>query len=547
MSREISKSASLRTFNNAVITGYNDFSVGKFTDMNSLYSLYKGDPTTTYLGLVRLWNQRKLVSTPILSQVLESRSVIETNGPGGKLCYDIPYEIGLPRIIDDSYTRDMERPGIGKSKFKIKLSENCFTNTDIITYDLQDGQTLYITEDEIYEEADGWVYTVMLASGEDKDFFSRKALIPGTQYVKITNVNDEYDTQKSTIAKKQGVMHLEALLGSGHRSVYHWITGYAHMLEVSGDFAGKFQGNCSSYSGKNEVMWFMNKDQNGKPLPKSLMWIRTIEAMLKAEMMSMEENDLWWNKGGVVMGSGRKAVRINLGLREQMKTGNYVQYTKLTLPLIENIVNRLHKHNPIPAEKRMTEFHVGMGFLIEISKLLNLDFKQNNPFVVNAGDIPGFIKGDAMNLSWGYRFTSKFFPVAGTVTFKHNPAFDNQMENRVTDGNGELSKFSYSAAIFDVTDKRMTTAAATITNKGDFDNLDVLGDDANIVLVKPRNWQDTYWGYEIGTIHPGGPSASKEMYSSSQRHGYGIFMQNFSSIFLKDASRTVLMERIGDC
>ena len=66
---------------------------------------------------------------------------------------------------------------------------------------------------------------------------------------------------------------------------------------------------------------------------------------------------------------------------------------------------------------------------------------------------------------------------------------------------------------------------------------------ANIVIIKPQDWDQTSWGYEIGTIHPHGAAESQGMYSTSQRHGYGMWAMNQSSIWLKDSSRAILMEK----
>ena len=63
-------------------------------------------------------------------------------------------------------------------------------------------------------------------------------------------------------------------------------------------------------------------------------------------------------------------------------------------------------------------------------------------------------------------------------------------------------------------------------------------------MIKPEGYGDTYWGYEVGTTHPYGPNAMKGMTSSSQRDGYAIWMKNMSSIWIKDATRTVLIEKV---
>lgn len=533
---------SLTGFNNSIVVGQTKFDVNRMTDLNSLYSLYKKDSFTTYKGMIHLWNQRKLMTTPLISQTELNNSVMYVNGPEGKMRYSIPYDLGLPYTVEDM-TGDIEKPGIDGQKFKIKLSELCFTNTDIITYDLRDGVTLYITEDEIYEESDGWVYTVTLTRQDKKSFFPKKFLQPGVEYCKITNVNGEYDTQKSNIFLRQGSLDLEMQIGGG-RSVYHWITAYADMLKVNdGDAQFGYLNQYGDLRKNNSTLVFFNKDKEGNKIPNSMKWMNRIEALLFAEMKMMEEKDLMWNKGGVIHGSGRRAVRVNTGLYEQMRNGNRVQYTSLTLNLIEETLSNLFYNSGIPFEQRRTKIMVGTGAMIEISKLLADDFKHTNPFLTNAGDIKGYIYGSAMNLGYGYRFTSKRFPVAGEVVFEYNPALDNHY-NRAQDGLiGEFPIESYTLMIMDITDGSTSNAAAKV-REVNYRVEDGFNDGSNIVLIKPDVWSDTYWGYELGTQHPLGAKATQGMYSSSQRDGYAIWAKNQSSIWLKDATRSVIIEKV---
>jgi hypothetical protein len=531
---------SLTGFNNSVVVGQTKFDVNRMTDLNSLYSLYKKDSFTTYKGMIHLWNQRKLMTTPLINMTELNNSVMYTNGPEGKLRYSIPYDLGLPYIVED-LTGDIEKPGIDGQKFKIKLSELCFTNTDIITYDFRDGVFLYITEDEIYEEVDGWVYTVTLTRSDKKSFFPKKFLQPGTEYCKVTNVNGEYDTQKSNIFMRQGSLDLELQVGGG-RSVYHWITAYADMLKV--DNADPRFGYLNQYGNlksNNSTLVFFNKDpKTGTRIPQSMKWMNRIEALLWAEMKMMEEKDLMWNKGGIVIGSGRRSVRVNTGLYEQMRNGNRVQYTNLTLNLIEQTLSNLFYNSGIPFEQRRTKIMVGTGAMIEISKLLADDFKHNNPFLTNAGDVSGYLYGNAMNLGYGFRFTSKRFPVAGEVIFEYNPALDNKY-NRVQDGLlGEFPIESYTLMIMDITDGSTSNAGAKA--KSEYRVEDGFNDSSNLVMVKPEGYTDTIWGYEIGTHSPVGSKGP--IYSASQRDGYAIWMKNQSSIWLKDATRSVIIEKV---
>lgn len=533
---------SLTSLNNSLVVGQSRFDMDKFTDLNALYTLYKKDSFTTYKGMIHLWNQRRLMNTPLISLTELSNSVIYVNGAEGKFRYSVPYNIGLPYMIED-LTADIEKPGIDGQKFKIKLSENCFTNTDIITYDYRDGITLYITEDEIYEEIDGWVYTVMIPQTSKQNFFPKRFLQQGVEYMKLTNVNGEYDTQKSGVFMRQGSLDLEMQLGGG-RSVYHWITAYADMLKVdSNDPKYNWMNQYGNRKNSNSTLLFYNVDEEGKTLPGSVKWMSKIEALLWAEMKMMEEKDIMWNKGGIVQGSGRRSVRVNTGLYEQLRNGNRVQYTNLTLNLIEEVLSNLFYNSGIPFEQRRTKIMVGTGAMIEISKLLADDFKNTNPFLVNAGDVKGYLYGSAMSLGFGFKFTSKRFPVAGEVIFEYNPALDNHY-NRVQDGLiGEYPIESYTLMILDITDGNTSNAAGKATGV-EYRVEDGFSDNSNIVLIKPEGWADTYWGYELGTQHPFGPKATQGMFSSNQRDGYAIWMKNISSIWLKDATRSVLMEKI---
>ncbi len=534
---------SLTGFNNSVIVGTSRFNAEKFTDLNAIYTMYKKESLTTYKGMISLFNQRKLMNTPLISMAELQNSVIYVNGPEGKFRYSVPYEIGLPYVVEHM-ARDIAKPGIDGQKFKIKLSEFCFNNTDVITYDLRDGISLYITEDEIYKEGDGWVYTVMIPQkANNRDvWFPHDKLQPGVEYMKLSNVNGEYDVQKSSINFKNGTMDLELQLG-GERSVYHWITAYADMVSINNNDP-RFQ-HLAQYglNSPQAVHWFMNKDEYGKPLPKTTRWMSTVEMLLWAEMKMMEERDLMWSKGGIVTGSGRRQVRVNTGLYEQLRNGNRVQYQKLSLSLIEETLANLYYNSGVPIEQRRTKIQVGTGAMIEISKLLADDFKHTNPFLTLTSDVKGLLYGDSMNIGYGFRFTSKRFPVAGIVEFEYNPALDNRY-NRKQDGLiGEYPLESYTLLVMDVTDGNSTNAVSPKGAKVEYRVQDGFNSSSNICLIKPEGYGDTYWGYEIGTHHPFGPNAMKGMISSSQRAGYAIWMKNFSSIWVKDATRTILIEK----
>jgi len=261
--------------------------------------------------------------------------------------------------------------------------------------------------------------------------------------------------------------------------------------------------------------------------------------------MTMQELGFMWSKGGEVRVSGRKSVKLSLGLYEQLRTGNRITYTrgKLNLDLIDSAVANLYRGTGIPIEDRITVLDCGSGFLNEIAKVIELQATSKNIGLINSDQIGIVAKDkDIMNLTFGYRFTSYRFPNGGLVKFRLNPALDNEYGLRNTDKlYGEFPDYSYSAMILDVTDSRATNSAKKF-EKNDIRNGTDWNKDTNVYLVKPRAASEDYWGYVAGTISPYGLSKTKGGLHASFKSGYGIFAYNFGNVWVKDPSRCLLIE-----
>lgn len=524
----------------------------KFTDTNHLYQALGQNSFIDHLGLVTPFNQYGLVNTPILDLVNQKKATIYLKNLEGKFRFSQPYKRGLPYVVDTFYTNTIEKPGLDGARFILKLSE-AYSNGDVLSTDLFDGPSLVVTEEEVVYEQDGWLHTVELATQNRKhNFYPKRYLKPGSQYIKIDHAIDEYSSQGSSITSNRlGWLDLEANLGSGEKKVEHWMTLHAGILAMGQNDPLRAKiGDTFNLKTAGSVLAFYNKKRStvagrqDQTVPGSLSWLPTIDAMVIAELMSMQEMSFLWGKGGEVNVSGRKKVKLSLGLIEQLRSGNHIRYTrgKLNLAMIDAAIGNLYRGTNIPIEKRETTLDVGSGFLTEISKLIEFKVIGSTPGVLNNNQL-GMISGnDPMNLTGGYRFTSYRFPNAGLVKFRLNPALDNEYGLRNTDDlYGQYPRQSYSAMILDVTDSRATNSAQK------FKDLDVrdatnLNTDANIYRVVPNNADENYWGYIAGTVNPFGLSKSKGFASASSRPGYGMFAYNFGNVWIKDPSRTLFIE-----
>jgi hypothetical protein len=174
-----------------------------------------------------------------------------------------------------------------------------------------------------------------------------------------------------------------------------------------------------------------------------------------------------------------------------------------------------------PDPKRQIIVQTGLGGM----KLVNEAIKKEafgtglTGMVVN-GDKSGInaISGSsAMDLNFGFAFTSYVIPFLANVKFVLNPAFDNlhtnDIENPLIDGH-PLS--SYSFVVFDITET---------------------GND-NIYLLK-LSWDNQLkWFYQNGTMDYMGRSQGFQ--SSGNFNGYRVFMtQNMPALWVKDATKVL--------
>lgn len=530
--------------NNAVVMYQTKFDPSKFTDQNWLYNNYKQDSFTTYKGLISLWNQRSVINTPLIQMSELNNSVMYVPNTEGRFRYSIPYDVGYPKVVEN-IEADNPAPGKDGQRFKIKLDTNVYSNTDILTVDLINGIQIYVTEEEIIEESDGWIYTVEIVSSNRRNMsYPQQYMQPGIQYLKVQNVNDEYDTQKSSITTSSGFMDLEVELGGGHRSVTHWITGYADMMRIDESKHPHLSRINQMLENKGGAILYANKDSKGKIIPSSVSWQNTIELLLRCEMETMTEKGLMWSEGGYVSGSGRKKVKVAAGLYPQLRNGNRVTYNTISLEIIEQHVANLFYNSGIPVEQRTTKIMTGQGGINQVSKELYERLKQVNPWFTKGSDIPGnMFYGDQFNAGFVMpRFTKYFSPIAGWIEFEHNPALDNVSGNRHQDGlYGEYPNTSYTYMILDITDKNVSNATARINSQYRVE--DGFNNSSNIVLVKPQNYGELYWGYRLGTQHPAGPQAMKGMFSATSYDGFELWMKSFGVLWVKDVTRTLLIER----
>jgi len=529
---------------------------GIFTDANYLLNLFGDDIRSTHMGVLSAWNQWSLISTPLLSMTELQKNTIYTNGDDGELTFNMPYQLEGPTVKED-LTSDIPYPGRDGQEFEILIGdgglEPCFQAGTRITADFRDGQNLYIVSVGS-GLGQGFKYRVKLVTNDKAEWFNKKYLNPGTQYFRISGTAGEFTEDFAGIDNSFGMMKLKHQLG-GRRGVEYSITGNAQRLKLQfkGSNAEKFDWvNSQSFMSPNDPSFYMVIGEgNGKMgtdgmqgiKPGTETWLTYADAMIMKQLMLDEERDLMWARGGVIQGARNKSQVIGEGLYNQMKKGNWVKLPRYSREGLMNTFGQVFRNRPdIPDYKRKFKLQGGRGAVMELQRIFNEEMNRtaNQAGAVMDAQRLGIISGDPMSLKVGYRLGEVYIPGMGWLTIEHNPAFDSQF-SRTEDEPfiGGFPKHSYTSAIFDVTDSNYTNAAEVTSQVEWAKGVDT---GANIYLVRNAAMPGTKVTYIAGRTSPYAPSAGRGNVASNRFDGSTTIMENQSNIFLKDPTRSILLE-----
>lgn len=529
---------------------------GIFTDANYLLNLFGDDIRSTHMGVLSAWNQWSLISTPLLSMTELQKNTIYTNGDDGELTFNMPYQLEGPTVKED-LTSDIPYPGRDGQEFEILIGdgglEPCFQAGTRITADFRDGQNLYIVSVGS-GLGQGFKYRVKLVTNDKAEWFNKKYLNPGTQFFRISGTAGEFTEDFAGIDNSFGMMKLKHQLG-GRRGVEYSITGNAQRLKLQfkGSNAEKFDWvNSQSFMSPNDPSFYMVIGEgNGKMgtdgmqgiKPGTETWLTYADAMIMKQLMLDEERDLMWARGGVIQGARNKSQVIGEGLYNQMKKGNWVKLPRYSREGLMNVFGQVFRNRPdIPDYKRKFKLQGGRGAVMELQRIFNEEMNRtaNQAGAVMDAQRLGIISGDPMSLKVGYRLGEVYIPGMGWLTIEHNPAFDSQF-SRTEDEPfiGGFPKHSYTSAIFDVTDSNYTNAAEVTSQVEWAKGVDT---GANIYLVRNAAMPGTKVTYIAGRTSPYAPSAGRGNVASTRFDGSTTIMENQSNIFLKDPTRSILLE-----
>ena len=527
--------------NNGLFLRDTSYKASSHIDSYHLASML-GNAEPMDMGPVDLWAMTQKVEMPLYQMAsFGGKNTIMVDNARGEYKWQTPIAIDLPFI-----TEDISGGGtVGKDgqKFRIKLSKRTFGHGDIITYDKYNGLELYITADDILPAGNGFIYTVQLVNNASNTGLAAGTyLVSGTKFFRKGSARGEYGERFSDIETGAGFREFYNFVGGAEAHVHYSISSRADLMMKGGMNADgtvpvteiwrNFDKNIDpSISTLEGMVTAMGKDYIKKAFDNGSL-SRTFLTSMEAAHLTKVANDietyLMWGHGGRVRQDGPDDIRLSVGLWKQLDNSFKRVYNKASfdLDMFKNELYNFYQgkvelEGPDPGRTLVVQ--TGIGGMKLINEAIRAEAAGltgtsalGGGAVINADNL-GIVKGNPMDLGFGYAFTSYVIPFLANVQFVLNPAFDNlhtnDIENPLVDGR-PLS--SYSFIIFDVTD-----------NVQD-----------NIFLLK-LSWDNQLkWFYQNGTMDYMG--RSQGFASSGNFNGYRVMMtQTMPAVWVKDPTKVL--------
>lgn len=254
-----------------------------------------------------------------------------------------------------------DKPGIAGEKFKVKLSTNKYDNNYILAIDQHDPHQMLVTNDEIIQDGDGWIYTMKLVSvDQNRRWFPKDYLRPNTKLFPITTITSEYDQQYASIPTMTGGMReYFNVVGESSAALYYSVTREAAYSKVKNNIVANIRdyrkiiemyvfrpgslGYDLSMKGQEPhslydqyIRSYGSKAKADSNMDRDIVlrsWVPELELTGIAWLEAMVEQAAMWGAGGKVSTDGRTSTSMPLGLFHQLNMGNTHSYNLFNMTL----------------------------------------------------------------------------------------------------------------------------------------------------------------------------------------------------------------------
>ncbi len=482
---------------------YTKNALGKFTDKNMLDTILMNKPQD-YDRIIKLFTQGRLYSNDFMDLVMTNAEPYYLDEPNGQFNYQIHNYCELPKIVVNLSDTNMTT-GRDGSEFQLVFDKQAFVMGDRITAHRreQEVQLEVIKDAEKYQNF--FKYTFIAISEFNDGFVPQKYLAVGTEYQKLDNGLGEYSTEYSSLGMIDGNLTV-VTEGLEEYGVEHSMTEYAKLKQLKNDkFGQPLDITYYSIAG--------NDPSKSQPF-NYMAWEPTIQSLLRAEMMKMKANKLFWGRPGIGRDDKGRPIKFYSGLWRQLHQGNVIHFDQGTfsINLIRYALDNLF-YGRVAMSDRRAKIYTNREGMQLVSRAIKAEGLSQG-LVFNAEN---YVKGtDNLNLGFMMDFSWFHTKETGKVEFQ------------------ELEQLNEANTFLEQSPNKRVTPIFII--------LDISGNnDMKIRELKLKNRPNMLSAYIPGVTSFTGTDSVM----AASRNPYQTWiMRDFTGLFLEDPTRTVIIKQI---
>lgn len=385
-------------------------------------------------------------------------------------------------VIAGYEATDMNRPGYGKTVFKLKLREKYFDHTDKIIFDNRDYSVRIMTPP--YSDGINWVYEVQHMNPSQTWFIPPSQLAAGKQVSKL------YSPQERTLNKTYGT------------------TSFTSPFKMRNYFStlGKMYVVPANMHDRPLVISMLDPATN----KRTNLWTKYAEWEMLAQWVREKENNLIYseynaNPNGTfdMKGSSNFPIIEGAGLRQQISPAYKFYYNNFTIDYLTEVLLNL-SINILPEDKRHFVALTGERGMVQFHKALEAKSALFQPLDSRR------VQGSGQNLRFEGQYVEYRGPQGVTFTLVNLPQYNDTIDNRTPHPDGGYTEnYRY-----------------TILNFGTSEG------EPNIVKLYPKSGNKMW--HVPGSTSPFGPNTSFSKAGASAVDGYELYTMTTQGIMVKN-------------
>ena len=299
-----------------------------------------------------------------------------------------------------------QTPGKFQRTFKLKLDENWYLAGDILHPGTSNKKYQVRVQSDPVPHGDGWVYTVVMASGKNEDFLPVKYLTYGQQWGKLFSKYEEAAEQSGSVQFSTPISLKNRM--SLYRKEYK-ITNLAstEVLAVA-----------------------IPVLKNGKVTMVDS-WMKYAEVEFWQQWYREIERGYWYSRSTdkVVGGNGRPVIS-GPGIQEQLEDSHIHRYSFLTAKLIEEYLMDIFYSRVKPGKGRHVKGYTGEYGMIQFHRAIQ-DWQNKSGFIKNVEVYSNKVASEYHTnaLEAGYQFVRYNMANGSSLELVHNPLYDDRTIN----------------------------------------------------------------------------------------------------------------------